>query len=68
MMKFYNNLTGEERKLIDQGVMENLFEDWWVAQADEGDAYLEEELMRHAPDYLKRRFNEFYGYKWDEVI
>jgi len=68
MMKFYNNLTGEERQIINLEVMEHLFEDWWVAQGDEGDAYLEEELMKHAPNHLKERFNEFYGYEEGEVI
>jgi len=67
-MKFYNSLTNEQRLEIDEEVMANLFEDWWNAKSDEGDKYLEEELMQHAPNYLKQKFNEFYGYEEGEVI
>ena len=60
-MKFINNLTQEQRDEIDRACMNQLFEDWCNAKADEGDLVLESYLMDFASFELQQQYGEFYN-------
>jgi hypothetical protein len=49
-----------------EDVKEALFEDWANAQLDESEAYHEHRLMEHASEDMQQKYNEYYGYGYDD--
>lgn len=49
-----------------QEIAEDLYENWSNANYDEGPEYAEHAFMSHASDDLKKQYNEYYGYTYDD--
>jgi hypothetical protein len=49
-----------------EDVKEALFENWTNAQLEESEAYNEHKLMEYASEDMQQKYNEYYGYGYDD--
>jgi hypothetical protein len=61
IVEFLESLTQDQRNEIDRACMNQLFEDWCNAKADEGSLILEAYLMDFASFELQQQYGEFYN-------
>lgn len=60
-MKFLDDQHEMLQDAIIEDVKTHLFESWKNSHTDEGDDYLEYQIMAYADDSTKKRYNEYYG-------
>ena len=51
---------------LQQEIREELFDYWYDSCLDEGAEYAEQALMSYASDDLKKQYNEYYSYTYDD--
>jgi len=61
-MMFIDTLKSQEVKDIEKDIKDDLYDHWSSNHLNEGEDFLEFEFMQFAPDELKQRYNEYYGY------
>jgi hypothetical protein len=51
---------------MEQEIAEDLYDNWSNNNLEEGSEYAEQAFMSYASDDLKKQYNEYYGYTYDD--